>query len=108
IDNDGDLERTASTLFYHDTIIEIDKIYNKMGLFERIIVAATGSKMQTVGLYFAKIKHPDIHIEYPTPDSYYVKGFSVDTGKIYEIIFSNYDLFISKIEHEYTYPTQLS
>jgi hypothetical protein len=42
------------------------------GQRERIICAATGSKMQTVGLFFAKAAHPDIHIEYPTPDSYFV------------------------------------
>ncbi len=92
------LERTSSTLDYRDTINRISEIYNEYGTYERIICAATGSKMQTVGLFFAKAKYPDIHIEYPTPDSYFVKGYSKGIRSINEIFIPGFADFIRKIE----------
>lgn len=93
----GFMKRTASTLFYEETISRIDEIYLEVGLYERIIVAATGSKMQTVGLFFAKKKYPDIHVEYPTPDSYYIKGFSKGIREIHELRIKNFSKFINSI-----------
>ena len=86
----GLLEKTASTLDYRDTIDRIHGVYRDHGNFERIICAATGSKMQTVGLFFSKVLHPDIHVEYPTPDSYFVKGFSTGVHANHEIVFPNF------------------
>lgn len=97
MDGNGRLKRTASTLDYRDTIKEIDEIYKELGNYERIICAATGSKMQTVGLFFSKILHPDIHIEYPSPDSYCVKGVSTGIRKVYEIYVSKYSEFIQQL-----------
>ncbi len=88
------LSRWASTLDYRDTINWLDEIYEQFGTYERIICAATGSKMQTVGLFFSKIAHPDIHIEYPTPDSYFVKGLSKGVREVYEIIVPKFSEFL--------------
>ena len=86
VDERGWLTRVASTLDYRDTIDRIEEIYRDFGIHERIICAATGSKMQTVGLFFAKVLHPDIHVEYPTPDSYFVRGASTGVCKVHEIV----------------------
>ncbi len=86
---DSTLKRTISTLFYEESFRELTNIHEEHGLYERIICAATGSKMQTVGLAMAKLAHPDIHIEYPTPDSYYVGGFSSGIREVHEITISN-------------------
>jgi hypothetical protein len=94
----GLLERTASTLDYKETIERLSEIYKQYGTFERIICAATGSKMQTVGLFFGKIIHPDIHIEYPTPDSYFVKGISRGVRKVHEVLIPRFSDFIKNIE----------
>jgi hypothetical protein len=99
IDDSGLLSRVASTLYYKDTIEIIENIYNDYGLHERIICAATGTKMQTVGLFFCKIMHPDLHIEYPTPDSYFDKGSSEGVRKVYEIVIPNYFEFLKKINY---------
>lgn len=98
IDEKGHLKRVTSTLMYDESIKCIDNIYKQFGAYERIICAATGSKMQTVGLFFSKIMHPDIHIEYPTPDSYYVKGFSDGIKKVYEIEVPNFSEFLLNIK----------
>ena len=88
------LERVSSTLYYSETIDCLDDIYNNFGNYERIICAATGSKMQTVGLFFSKIRHPDIHIEYPTPDSYLVKGRPQGVRRIHEIFIPKFSEFL--------------
>ncbi len=96
-DEAGLLTRVASTLDYKDTVDRIDEIYKQVGTHERIICAATGSKMQTVGLFFSKIKHPDIHIEYPTPDSYFVKGLSEGVRKVYQIEVPRFSNFLQSV-----------
>ncbi|MBI4651734.1 hypothetical protein HY745_10720 [Candidatus Desantisbacteria bacterium] len=94
INKEGLLERVASTLDYKDTIDNINEIYNKYGNHERIICTATGSKMQTVGLFFSKMLHPDIHIEYPTPDSYFVKRTAEGIQQVHEIVIKHFSEFI--------------
>lgn len=92
--DNGYLVNGASTLNYIETVDKIDEIYNKLGSYERIICGATGSKMQTVGLFFAKVFHPDIHIEYPTPDSYYIEGLSTGIRKIHELFIQSFSKLI--------------
>ena len=95
INNKGLLENVVSTLDYRETACKIDEIYKDIGNYSRIICAATGSKMQTVGLFFSKIQHPDIHIEYPTPDSYFVKRLSTGVREIHEILIPNFSNFLN-------------
>ena len=94
IDSNRLLLKSVSTLNYLEIVEIINNIYNEFGSYERLICGATGSKMQTVGLFIAKMLHPDIHIEYPTPDSYYVEGFSTGTRKIHEIAIPNFSEFL--------------
>jgi hypothetical protein len=98
LNDQGLLDRVASTLEYTETIDRLDEIYNRFGIYERIICAATGSKMQTVGLFFAKMKHPDIHIEYPTPDSYFTKnGISKEIREVHEIVVPKFSEFLTNL-----------
>jgi len=99
LNEQGFLECVASTLDYTGTIDRLGEIHKSYGNYERIICAATGSKMQTVGLFFVKIMYPDIHIEYPTPDSYFVKGFSKRVRKVHEIVFPRFSEFLKSIKH---------
>lgn len=96
----GLLERLTSTFHYEETVQCIHEIYKKYGLYERIICAATGSKMQTVGLFFSKIIHPEIHIEYPTPDSYYVKGLHNGVRNVYELEFLNFSILLKNLRKQ--------
>jgi hypothetical protein len=98
LDANDRLKRVASTLNYLETIKVINDIYSNHGLFERIVCAATGSKMQTVGLFFSKILHPDIQIEYPTPDSYFVKGMSTGIRRVHEIYLPNFAGFLKALK----------
>lgn len=68
--NKGLPQRTTSTLNYRETVRVLLDLYWKLAVDHRILLAPTGSKMQAVGCFFAKALHPDIHIEYPTPNGF--------------------------------------
>lgn len=78
----GLLERSVSTLDYRETFNELLKVRERFGIYERIIYFATGSKMQTVALALLKAAFSDVHIEYPTPDSYYFEEYSNGVGEL--------------------------
>lgn len=68
--NKGLPRRTTSTLNYRKTVRVLLDLYWELAVDHRIILAPTGSKLQAVGCFFAKALHPDIHIEYPTPNGF--------------------------------------
>lgn len=63
--------RRTSTIDYRDTVQMLSSMYWELAADHRILLAPTGSKMQTLGCYIIKAIHPDIHIEYPTPKSFF-------------------------------------
>jgi hypothetical protein len=79
----GLLVRTTSTLDYRDSLGVLEELHEKYGLHERMIYFATGSKMQTVALAIHKRRHTDVHIEYPTPDSYFFQEYSKGVGSVF-------------------------
>jgi hypothetical protein len=97
VDARGRLRRATSTLDYGETVSLMDELYRDYGVYERIICGATGSKMQTVGLFFSKVVHPDIHIEYPTPDSYFEESLSTGVRKVYEVSFPGFSEFLKHL-----------
>jgi hypothetical protein len=98
IGRNGRLQQVASTLDYRETVEILEEIYKAHGMYERIVCAATGSKMQTLGLLLMKLRQPDIQVEYPSPDSYYVKGLSVGVRQVHEIVIPNYSAFVSSLQ----------
>jgi hypothetical protein len=59
----------------------------------RVLLAPAGSKMQTIGCYLVKRLHPDIHIEYPSPEGFspeYSAGVgdirALDLGKLNALV----------------------
>ncbi len=64
-----------------------------MSAHHRILVAPSRSKLQAVGSYLVKALHPDIHIEYSSPQGFFPnyssglgKRWIVDFGKISELV----------------------
>ncbi len=70
--SDGTLlpARTVSTLDYRESVALLLDLYWPLSTNHRILLAPSGSKMQTVACFLAKALHPDIHIEYPSPDGF--------------------------------------
>lgn len=98
LDNHGNLVRRTSTLDYSETIRELVDIYSQNYTTKRIILAPTGSKMQALSCGILKSCCPDLHIEYPTPESFYVKNFSSsEIREVHALVFKSYSERISKL-----------
>jgi hypothetical protein len=70
------LKRTTSTLDYRETFGLLAKEYLENCYYHRIIVAPTGSKLQALACGLFKVCAPEIHVEYPTPESFFIEGYS--------------------------------
>lgn len=84
-------ERAVSTLYYQETVSLLLELYWLLSSNHRVLLAPAGSKMQAVGCYLVKALHPDIHIEYPSPEGFlppYSSGIGVrwilDLGQLSE------------------------
>jgi hypothetical protein len=102
----GLLINRVSTFHYAETYRMLEKLHQQFGGYVRIMAAATGSKMQTLGLALAKQVLSDIHIEYPTPKSYYVKEDNPYlVAGVHEVVFEDFkaaidDLRASALDYE--------
>lgn len=63
-------KRVVSTLDYRQTVSLLLQLYWELSANHRILLAPAGSKLQAVGCYLVKALHPDIHIEYPSPEGF--------------------------------------
>ena len=71
--------RSVSTLDYRDSVALLVDLYWKLSSNHRVLLAPAGSKMQALGCWLAKSLHPDIHVEYPSPEGFqqeYSSGIS--------------------------------
>lgn len=72
-------KRIASTFDYRETVSLLFNLYWQLSITHRVLLAPAGSKMQAVGCYLVKALHPDIHVEYPSPEGF-AKEYSVGVG----------------------------
>ena len=96
-------ERVVSTLDYRETIHMLIRLYWQLSAEHRILLAPAGSKMQAVGSYFVKALHPDIHIEYPSPEGFY-SSYSNGVGAKWMIDLGNLASLledIAKVERQH-------
>ena len=98
----NELERCVSTIDYRETFNLLASIYKENCINYRIILSPTGTKMQALGCALIKMCCPDIHVEYPIPESYYIEGYSSsDIRKINQIVFTNLPNMIKEISDQY-------
>lgn len=60
-------EHTASTLDYRETLQILLQVYAERSMYDRFVVAPTGSKMQALAIGLFRAVLHDIQIVYPTP-----------------------------------------
>jgi hypothetical protein len=72
-------KRAVSTLYYRETVSLLLELYWRLSAKHRILLAPSGSKMQTVGCYMVKALHPDIQVEYPSPEGF-TRDYSSGVG----------------------------
>ena len=61
------IDHNASTLDYRETLKILLRIYAQRSMFDRLVVAPTGSKMQSVAVGLFRAVLHDVQIVYPTP-----------------------------------------
>jgi hypothetical protein len=94
--------RVVSTLDYRETVYLLLQLYWELSTKYRLLLAPAGSKLQAVGSYIVKALHPDIHIEYPSPEGFFPRyseriaaKWMLEMGRMSELLRS-----ISKAERE--------
>jgi len=101
VDAEGQLKRRSSTLLYAETFSVLCDIYRQYCVVNRIVLAPTGSKMQALGCALLKLCCPDVHVEYPTPESYLIEGYSSHEIKcIHHVVFPTFSNFIETLARE--------
>ncbi len=89
-------KRVVSTLDYRETVSLLLELYWNLSAKHRILLAPAGSKMQAVGCYIAKALHPDIHVEYPSPEGFSAK-YSNGIGTRWVVDFGRFSERLSAI-----------
>lgn len=78
--------RVASTLDYAETLDLLLEIYRNHGLRDRLLIAPTGSKMQSVAVGIFRAFMKDVQIVYPTPQGFVSPdSYTVGAGSIYTL-----------------------
>ncbi len=88
--------RAVSTLDYRETVSLLVELYWELSETHRVLLAPAGSKMQAVGCFFAKALHPDIHIEYPSPEGF-LPQYSSGTGQRWMLSFGRLKALVDDI-----------
>jgi hypothetical protein len=95
IRNRKDLE--ASTLNYQETLDYLLEIYRNYGDIERIVIAPTGSKMQTVAVGIFRTFMNDVQIVYPTPNKFpSPQSYTIGVKNIYVLPLDAFNGLIKK------------
>lgn len=84
IEDDNNPIKVTSTLYYNETYELLTTLYWKFSGTHRIILAPTGSKMQTIGSYLLRAIHDDVHIEYPTVQGFFADKYSADIREMWQ------------------------
>lgn len=78
------------------------EVYRNNCYDKRMIISPTGGKIHTLACALMKNCCSDIHIEYPTPESYLFDTYSSDDYyAIHQVIFDNYSSLFMTLRSEY-------
>ncbi len=97
IEDDNDPVKATSTLQYEQTYDLLVAIYWRFSDSHRIIIAPTGSKMQTVACYLLRAVHDDVHVEYPTVQGFFADKYSTGVRERWQIDFGKMGQFVTKL-----------
>ncbi len=79
-------EHKTSTLDYRETLHKLLQIYAERNMFDRLVVAPTGSKMQAVAVGLFRAVLHDVQIVYPTPQTFTEPGrYTLGFRQLYKV-----------------------
>jgi len=97
VEDDNEPIKTTSTLRYEETHALLVKLYWRFSRSHRIVVAPTGSKMQTLAAYLLRAVHDDVHIEYPTVEGFFSDKYSKDVRQTWVLDFGPMGKFVAHL-----------
>lgn len=90
--------RELTTFNYIETVSVLDEIYKKFRYTHKCIIAPTGSKLQSIGVFFFKQLHLEVQIVYPAAEKF-TKGYTEGCRYIWMIKFPNFCSYIKSLEN---------
>lgn len=97
VEDDNYPIKTTSTLYYQETHQLLVELYWRFSANHRIILAPTGSKMQTIGAYFLRAVHDDIHVVYPTVQGFFSDKYSTGVRETWQLNFGRMSDFVEHL-----------
>lgn len=91
------IHEELSTFNYRGTVAALDEICRKYNYTHKCVIAPTGSKLQTVGVFVFKQLHPEIQIVYPVTKEF-AEEYTEGCTDIWVINFLKYHNFIKNLE----------
>jgi len=87
-----------STFDYTATIETLERMYSKYCYSHKILLAPTGSKLQTIAAFMFKQLHPDIQIVYPVVEAF-IGEYSDGCRAIWSICLGRFSDFIASLNN---------
>jgi len=91
------MHEELSTFDYVGTVTALDKICMKYRYTHKCVIAPTGSKLQTVGVFIFKQLHPEVQIVYPVTEEF-AEEYTEGCRNIWIIKFLKFHNFIKNLE----------
>lgn len=91
------VHKELNTFDYIETVSALDKIYKKFRYTHKCIIAPTGSKFQSIGVFFFKQLHPEVQVVYPVAEKF-VKEYTKGYEDIWMIKFPKFCSYIRNLE----------
>lgn len=90
-------QKDASTLYYSETLDYLLEIYDKYTDLDRLVIAPTGSKMQSVAVGIFRTFMDDVQIVYPIPKKFTSpKRYTEGIKNIYELNLEPFNILFDK------------
>jgi len=91
-------EHYLSTLYYEKTLDILLDIYNKHNKEQKLVIAPTGSKMQSVAVGIFRAFMEDVQIVYPTPISFNEpEKYTLGVKQMYKLDLDAFNTFLHAI-----------
>ena len=91
------IHEQLSTFDYIGTVSALDKIYNKFRYTHKCVISPTGSKLQSLGVFFFKQLHPEVQVVYPVTKEF-AEEYTEGCKYIWMINFPKFHNYIKKLE----------
>jgi len=96
------IHKNATTFDYKELVKNLEKIYKDFRYTHKCVIAPTGSKLQTFGVFIFKQMHPEIQIVYPVTKNF-SEEYSNGHANIWQIPIFNFFGFMNKLNQHRKY-----